>query len=107
MSQRTVSYEILNPKSKIASEEDILDYNNFESFGKYPAAEFDDIGEFFIFLKEAGIEKKENHIIICVDELDSDKTESIYFLVTTKNAHILKSKVDNNGYRLIYKKKVN
>lgn len=107
MPSRTVSYEILNPKSNIASEEDILNQSNFESFGKYPAAEFDDIGEFFIFLKEAGIEKKENHIIICVDELDSDRTESIYFLVTARNAHILNSKVDNNGYHLVHKKIVN
>lgn len=107
MTQRNISYEILNPKSNISSKEDILNGSNFESFGKYPAAEFDDIGEFFIFLKEAGIEKKDNHIIISIKEVDSSRVESIYFLVTAKNAHMFGGKGDQIGYRLIKQEKVN
>ncbi len=107
MTQRTISYEILNPKSNIASEEDILNHSNFESLGRYPAAEFDDIGEFFIFLKEAGIEKKDNHIIVSLKEIDSLKVESIYFLVTPRNAHIFKDNGDQKGYRLVKQEKLN
>lgn len=107
MPQRRLTYEILNPVREINNEEEIVDESNYQSFGKYPAAEFDDIGEFFIFLKEAGIEKRENHIISSTQEVNSIKVKSIYFLVTPKNQHLFTTENVVTGYKLITQYEMN
>lgn len=57
-------YSLLNPKEKILNEAQLLNEANYELAGIYPAAEFDDIAEFLLFLKEAGVERKPAHHIV-------------------------------------------
>ena len=64
MEKIRLRYSLLNPKQEIVNEEQLLNKANYEVVGVYPAAEFDDIAEFMLFLKEAGVERKPAHHVV-------------------------------------------
>jgi hypothetical protein len=87
-----LKYKILNPTIDIENEEQLLNEANFELTGSYPASEFDDIGEFLIFLKEAKINMHPKHQIVS-EVKQGDRNVVCYYAATATTG----------GYQLIKK----
>lgn len=96
-------YGICNPKDAITSEEQITDEIGYQEPMLFPAAEFDDIGVFLLFLKELKIKKEPNHLIISIQKVDGIKIRSTYCYVDEKNMHLFKTYIKEKGYFLVKK----
>lgn len=89
-----LKYKLLNPTITIENEEQLLNEANFEMTGVYPAAEFDDIGEFLIFLKEAKIDMRPKHQIVSEMKKDGKHVASYYAATAATGGYQLIKKVE-------------
>ena len=103
---RRIRYKLIKIKQPPQTAEDLNNIDNYDLMSDYPAAEFDDLTEFFLFLRETGQQVQSSDQLVSVFEEDGKMYEAYYVLFNNDNIHLLQNKLPEGmktGYSLLRK----
>jgi hypothetical protein len=103
---KRIRYKFIKIKQPPQTTEDLNNIDNYDLMSDYPAAEFDDLTEFFLFLRETGQQVQSSDQLVSVFEEDGKVYEAYYILFNNDNMHLLQNKLPEGmktGYSLLRK----
>jgi hypothetical protein len=103
---RRIRYKLIKIKQPPQTSEDLNNIDNYDLMSDYPAAEFDDLTEFFLFLRETGQQVQSSDQLVSVFEEDGKMYEAYYVLFNEDNIHLIQNKLPEGiktGYSLLRK----
>jgi hypothetical protein len=103
---KRIRYKFIKIKHPPQTPEDLINIDNYDLIADYPAAEFDDLTEFFVFLREIGHAIQSSDQLVSVFEEEGKMYEAYYILFNNDNMHLLQNKLPEGmktGYSLLRK----